>query len=255
MSADGIYTRCPACAASYELRIHELAEAAGVVRCSNCGKTFNSLASLFDQRPEEDLEPLQGGGMPPLLGHRIFLQHEIPGLDDASGPGSERVEPQGDENPASDQSALPATRPRSGPWIAAAALLALALAAQLVWLIDLPTQWLQAEVADKVAPQEAIAVVARDLHPHPSLTDAVIISATLRNRSAAGIALPIVELRLYDSTNQVLGVRRFEPVEYLPPIRRGDRHLEPGRELPIILEVMAIGSQPAGFEFQYFSGS
>lgn len=250
-----VYTRCPACDATYELQVQELAEAAGVVRCSNCGKTFNSLAFLFEQRPEQDQQPLQGAGMPPLLAQRVFLQHEIPGLDErpaptaAPEPAPEKGEPDGIE----PNDFL--TPPRPTAWMAAAAALLLALAVQLIWLIDLPGRLLQADAAATVAPQEAITLVARDLHPHPSLPDAVIISATLRNRVAAPIELPILELRLYDTSNQVLGVRRFDPSEYLPRVRQQETSLQPGQELPIILEVLVTGSQPAGFEFRYFQGA
>lgn len=245
------YTRCPACEATYELQVQEMAEAAGVVRCSNCGKTFNSLASLFDQRPEESQQPLRGAGMPPLLGHRIFLQHEIPGLDErpdfqaAPAPRTETA-----EEIAIDPVGQTA-EPRATPWILAAGLLLVTLVAQFIWLIDVPGRLFQQEAADTVTAQEAITLVARDLHRHPSLPEAVIISATLRNRVASQIRLPLIELRLYDSSNQVIGVRRFTPAQYLPASRREDRQLQPGRDLPIILEVMATGSRPAGFEFRY----
>lgn len=245
------YTRCPACDATYELQVQELAQASGVVRCSNCGKTFNSLAFLFDQRPEEEQKPLQGAGMPPLLGHRIFLQHEIPGLDEppdfpvAPDPAPEMAETR---QPGPIESV---PERRAWPWMVTAGLLLTILVAQSIWLIDVPSRLIQAEAADTVEPQEAIILVARDLHPHPSLPEAVIISATLRNRITAQINLPLIELRLYDSSNQVIGVRRFEPAEYLPAARRQDSQLQPGRDLPIILEVMVTGSQPAGFEFRY----
>ncbi|MFW5816765.1 MAG: zinc-ribbon and DUF3426 domain-containing protein [Wenzhouxiangella sp.] len=247
-----VYTRCPACDATYELQVQELAEAAGVVRCSNCGKTFNSLAFLFEQRPEQDQQPLQGAGMPPLLAHRVFLQHEIPGLDERPEP-SAAPEPEPEETGSAGtepMQILPAPRPRA--WMAAAGVLLLALAVQLSWLIDLPGRLSRADAAAPVAPQEAITLVARDLHPHPSLPDAVIISAVLRNRIATPVELPILELRLYDTSNQVLGVRRFDPPEYLPPARRPETPLQPGEELPIIVEVLVTGSQPAGFEFRYF---
>lgn len=254
MSSDGMYTRCPACEATYELQVQELVEAAGVVRCSNCGKTFNSLAFLFAQRPEQDRSPLRGGGMPPLLGHRVFLQQEIPGLEDSPVPPARpKLASDGeDEVVPPDDFAAASTPSRSGPWVTAAAALLLVLAAQLIWLIDLPAQLSPVESQGPMAPQDAITLVARDLHPHPSLSDAVIISATLRNRIDSPIALPILEVRLYDTSNQVLGARRFRPAEYLPTARREDRQLPPGRDLPIIFEVMVTGSMPAGFEFRYF---
>ncbi|MEE4639748.1 MAG: zinc-ribbon and DUF3426 domain-containing protein [Wenzhouxiangella sp.] len=246
-----VYTRCPACEATYELQVQEMAEAAGVVRCSNCGKTFNSLAFLFDQRPDEQQQPLRGAGMPPLLGQRIFLQHELPGLDEpAASPAAPEPKPEKPEIAAPDSmDGIP--EPSTWPWMAAAGLLGVILIAQSIWLIDVPGRLMLGEASGAVPPQEAISLIARDLHAHPSLPEAVVISATLRNRIADQIALPLIELRLYDSSNQVIGARRFGPSEYLPAARREDLHLQPGRDLPIILEVMVTGSQPAGFEFRY----
>ena len=76
-----MYTRCPACDSIFELGTRELAEAAGVVRCGNCGKTFNSLANLFDRQPETDDQPLRGLGMPPLLSDRLLIQPDLPGFE------------------------------------------------------------------------------------------------------------------------------------------------------------------------------
>ncbi|MEE4295499.1 MAG: zinc-ribbon and DUF3426 domain-containing protein [Wenzhouxiangella sp.] len=249
------YTRCPSCDATYQLEVHELAEAAGVVRCSNCGKTFNSLAQLFEFRPDEQDQPLRGGGMPPLLKHRIYLQHEIPGLDEAAL--DELTPPQASSEQESTDSpegpVLPAPPPdRSWIWGAVAVVLLLGLVGQAVWLFEMPERLYNLEASDTAAPQDAIALIARDLHAHPSMDGAVIISATLRNRISTSIKLPLIELRMYDSTNQVLGARRFLPEDYLPAGRMQTSSLSPGEDLPIILEVLVTGSQPAGFEFLYF---
>jgi predicted Zn finger-like uncharacterized protein len=249
------FTRCPACEALYHLEVSELAEAAGVVRCSNCGKTFNSLAHLFQSRPDEHDQPLRGGGMPPLLGNRIFLQHEIPGLDESDQePAETTVGISAEESPSAEGLA-PKPSPaatRSRAWASAAVGLLIALGAQAVWLFELPERLSGLQSNQARPPQDAIALIARDLHAHPSVSDAVVISATLRNRISTPIGLPLIELRLYDTTNQVLGVRRFPPTEYLPANRQNAVALNSGEELPIILEVVVTGSQPAGFEFRYF---
>ena len=247
-----MYTRCPGCEACYELQAWEMAEAAGVVRCSNCGKTFNSLASLFAERPEEDTTPLRGRGMPPLLGHRVFEQHELPGLDEtAHGPidprsGSEAGAELPDDDPpwAARQAATPAR------WQVGAAMLFAALIVQAVWWHDWPARWLQAETTATPA-ATVMTLVARDLHAHPSLADAVIISATLRHQGETAIDWPILELRLYDRSNQMIGVRRFQPEEYLDPDQTNARQLAPGREIPVIFEVLVTGSEPTGFEFRF----
>lgn len=249
-----MFTRCPGCDAVYELQPRELAEAAGVVRCSNCGKTFNSLAALFAHQPEEFMKPLRGIGMPPLLGHRIYMQHEIPGLDDAPPEPESGIDEAEDATAAAPDEFFPVGQPRirSRAWTGMAAALLLILAGQLIWLFDAPARWpVSGNTPDRVAPGTVMTVVSRDLHAHPSLREAVIVSATLRNQASIPVDLPILELRLYDSSNQILGVRRFQPEEYLPRSRRNDDQLSPGLDLPVILEVMVTGSQPSGFEFRF----
>ncbi|TVS12926.1 MAG: DUF3426 domain-containing protein [Wenzhouxiangella sp.] len=252
-----MYTRCPACDSIYQLGIRELAEAAGVVRCGNCGKTFNSLANLFERQPESDDKPLRGLGMPPLLSDRILIQPELPGFDSAETPKSadqpataaETID-QGLAPMAPQLSAGSSTGRR---WAFAAILLAVAAAAQTLWLFNLPERLLEGRVATtpSASAAEALTLVARDMHAHPSAEDAVVISASLRNEAAVSVAFPIIELRLFDRSNQLLGVRRLQPEEYLNRPERAPTVLAAGATLPLIFELAVTGSPPAGFELRF----
>lgn len=250
-----MYTRCPACEALYELTPAELAEAAGVVRCSNCGKTFNSLAELFASQPESGELPLRGQGMPPLLAHRILLQPDLPGFD---------LEPTGESRPlppapstiiSADETPLFKPDDRPLLWPAVTALLALLAAAQALWLTDLPQNWLDPGTGTALsgAPDAAgISLIGRDMHAHPSRDDAVVINALLRNQSTRVMDFPLIELRLFDRSNQLLGVRRLQPEDYLPDPARAPSGLAAGASLPLIVEVAVTGSEPTGFEFRFF---
>lgn len=247
-----MYTRCPACAACYELSPEELAEAAGVVRCSNCGKTFNSLAQLFAARPDSDELPLRGQGMPPLLAHRILLQPDLPGLDiEPAEPTPLSAPP---PSTSADEVLLYKSAPKPWLWPALSALLALLATTQALWLMELPQRWLDPGVGHSVAgsPDGAIGLIGRDMHAHPSRDDAVVINALMRNQSAHLLEFPLIELRLFDRSNQLLGVRRLAPEDYLPDPARAPSGLAPGASLPLILEVAVTGSEPTGFEFRFF---
>lgn len=255
-----MFTRCPACEALYELTPGELAEAAGVVRCSNCGKTFNSLANLFDRQPEAEDEALRGQGMPPLLAHRILLQPNLPGLDQAtSEPAATGAETgAADETTSrhadpSIEEALQQSPNRTG-WPIAVALLVLLAVAQGLWLLDLPERWLDASpgTTTPIGPDGAVALVGRDMHVHPTQPDAVVINALLRNQSASTIDFPVIELRLFDRSGQIVGARRLPPDDYLPNPARAPSGLAPGTLLPLIVEVAVTGSEPAGFELRFF---
>ena len=246
-----MYTRCPACEAIYELTPQELAEAAGVVRCSNCGKTFNSLAQLFAARPESDDQPLRAQGMPPLLAQRILLQPELPGFD----PGPDPTAPPSWVASSLDEASDFRSQARPWLWPAVTAVLAVMAAAQALWLIDLPRGLGDrgSSRSPSGAPDAAaISLVGRDMHAHPSRDDAVVINALLRNQSMHLLDFPLIELRLFDRSNQLLGVRRLTPGDYLPDPARAPGGLAPGASLPLIVEVNVTGSEPTGFEFRFF---
>lgn len=245
-----MHTRCPACDALYELSPEELAEAAGVVRCSNCGKTFNSLAQLFTDRPEAGEAPLRGKGMPPLLAHRVLLQPELPGVEVNDLTPETMAQAAVEEHPQPSERASA----RGLMWQGLAGALGLLAVAQSLWLVELPQRWLafDSHATASAAPAEAIALIGRDLHAHPSREGAVVVSALLRNTSAQLIDFPLIELRLFDRSNQLLGVRRLQPEDYLPDPARAPSGFAPGASLPVIVELALIGSDPAGFELRFF---
>ncbi|WP_376694445.1 DUF3426 domain-containing protein [Wenzhouxiangella sp. EGI_FJ10409] len=249
-----MYTRCPGCQAVYELPPRALAEAAGVVRCGNCGKTFNSLSELFERHPDTSDAPLRGNGMPPMLEHPDMVQAELP--------VEYHNEPEPGPDAASAAEPLPEFDPDdSGPrrwlWPAVSAVLLVLLVVQLWALWQTPgspvARWLGSSAQPDAAldPNETIQIVSRDLHPHPSLDDAVVISASLRNQADTAVPFPVVEVRFYDASQQVLGVRRLQPGEYLRDPEQISRGLPAGVVMPILLEFVVGTSEPAGFQMRF----
>ncbi len=241
-----MYARCPSCDFVYQLAAKDLAEAAGTVRCGNCGKTFNALLELFETHPGSGESPIKGGGMPPLLEQRSIVQTELPGVSLAP---PEQVAP---PMLHFDDQVLDASEKR-WPWSAAAALLGLALGWQLQFYYSHPdyaSAWPGQATAVPTATVESIQVLARDLHRHPSLDDAIIISLTLGNTGDQVLAWPTLEFRLFDPSQQVLGVRRLDPSEYLDRPERAGEGMPPGLIVPVIAEFVVGTTQPSGFEFR-----
>ncbi|MFW5926598.1 MAG: DUF3426 domain-containing protein [Wenzhouxiangella sp.] len=245
-----MHTRCPGCQAVYELHAAVLADASGVVRCGNCGKTFNTLSQLFENHPDESDEPLPSSGMPPLLEHPDLVQAELPVHIDEPEPESEEPEPALFEEP------------RPGPlagraWLVVAAILVVALGVQLAMFWQSPRWPLAAGgggdgPTQSVDPAEAIQIVSRDMHAHPSLDDAVIVSIGLRNQHSGSIRFPNIEIRFFDASQQLLGARRLGPKEYL----HDDRLIESGMPadtiIPVLMEFVIEGSEPTGFQLRLF---
>ncbi|TVQ41013.1 MAG: DUF3426 domain-containing protein [Wenzhouxiangella sp.] len=242
-----MYARCPACQSVYPLAASSLAEAAGTVRCGNCGKTFNALAELFEEHPAADQQPLSGGGIPPLLEKRSTVQPELPGVSLDNTPSMEA--------PVLYFADSDGNGPERWPWVAATLALSLALAIQLFIYRGHPDFGLawpgQAEPLP-VANADRIQVLTRDLHRHPSLDDAIIISLTLGNPGTQTLAWPILEVRLFDPTQQVLGVRRLQPADYLDRPERIGQGMPPDLIVPVIVEFVVGSTEPSGFDFRFF---
>ena len=48
-----MYTQCPECESAFRVTADVLKQAAGMVRCGNCGSAFNSLDYLSEQKPAQ----------------------------------------------------------------------------------------------------------------------------------------------------------------------------------------------------------
>jgi predicted Zn finger-like uncharacterized protein len=100
------------------------------------------------------------------------------------------------------------------------------------------------------ADPERIALLNRDVSPHPSVADALLITASFRNDAVWPQAWPVLELSMADLDGRLVALRRFSPVDYLgqPPERPV---LAPGESVLVELEVVDPGNQAIAFEFAF----
>jgi predicted Zn finger-like uncharacterized protein len=261
-----MYAQCPECLTIYKIGAPALAESHGSVRCGHCNAVFDALRTLTDQLPNEQVQQLQvhaGGGSPP--------QMAVPALRPSVGQQTLLFDP--DERPQrARRGATPAfarsrrARPaaRNWPWSLGATVLLLGLLAQIgyaeraVLLEDARVR----TVLDRVCDQfdchlplhhepAKLELLSRDIRPHPSVSNALIISATLRNGANFAQAFPAVEISLSDLDENRIAMRRFLPQEYL-----GDAHsiasgLAPGATAALVFEVADPGKNAVAFEFKF----
>jgi len=261
-----MYTQCPECLTIYKIGSALLAQSHGSVRCGHCNAVFDALRTLADQLPSEQVQQLEvnaGGGSPPQL--------TVPALRPAVGQQTLLFDP--DERPLrTRRGSTPAfararrARPpaRNWPWTLGAAGLLLCLLAQIgyaeraVLLDDVHVR----SVLDRVCDQFGcrlplrheplrLELLSRDIRPHPSVPNALIISATLRNDADFAQAFPAVEISLSDLDENRIAMRRFLPQEYL-----GDAHsiatgLAPGATAALVFEVADPGKNAVAFEFRF----
>ncbi|MDT8450289.1 MAG: zinc-ribbon and DUF3426 domain-containing protein [Wenzhouxiangellaceae bacterium] len=248
------FTRCEHCRAALPLTFPDLARAGGMVRCGSCGRTLNALAAVFDALPDDDAAPIRATGMPPMLAPHVE-QEEIIGSAAAEDP-AESGESGDDSGPVLHLDLEPEPAPGWMRWLwpALAVVLLLLLGLQLFgperWRIDPATLGFAGDAPATL--DGAIHLVSRDMHAHPSLDDAFVISAVLVNRAARTVAWPNIELKLFDASQQVVAQRRLAPREYLDPAADLDAGFAPGAHLPVVLEMAVESSRPAGFSMNFY---
>ena len=96
----------------------------------------------------------------------------------------------------------------------------------------------------------AFVVLSREIQPHPTNRQALLVTASFRNDAAWTQGWPLLELALTDLDGQRIGLRRFQPTEYLggSPSREG---LAPGQSATVALEILDPGNRAVAFEFDF----
>jgi len=256
-SDERVYTRCEHCSAVLPVRYEDLGQAGGMVRCGGCGRTLNALASLYTGFPDDSATPIAPSGMPPMLQPYVEQEQIIDDVGDVAQreTASEAI-PGDDRGPVLRLDLEPEPAPSWVRWVWPA--LALILAALLVLQLVGPERWrvdpgmLGMAEAPPPAAQDAVQLVSRDMHAHPSLDDAFIISAVLVNRSNRTVPWPNIELQLFDASQQTVARRRIGPGAYLAPETSRGSGFEPDMRLPLVLEMAVESSRPTGFSMAFY---
>lgn len=96
----------------------------------------------------------------------------------------------------------------------------------------------------------ALHVTSRDIRPHPTVPEALLVTASFRNDAHFGQAWPQLELSLADMNGDALGLRRFSPREYLGAAP-ATALLAPGQSASIALEILDPGKRAVAFDFEF----
>lgn len=96
----------------------------------------------------------------------------------------------------------------------------------------------------------AMRLMTRDVRPHPSVSDALLISASFRNDAPWAQQWPRLHLSLSDLNGQTIAQREFAPDQYLGMTAR-DLAIQPGQTASVTLEVRDPGKQAVAFEFDF----
>jgi len=237
-----MYTQCPHCASVFAIDAEQLTQAAGRVQCGACEREFDALASLRRGERNEASPPRLDPEQAAIQGD-LFYQRP----PESTQPSFARMpEPLGG----------------NARWWLTALALALLLAGQIVavqrddWASD--ARWrpaylaLCARIGCTLPPwrePERFALVAREIGPHPSVPDALLVTASLRNDAAFAQPLPVLELSLADLDGRVVALRRFQPDEYTR--EDSEPMLAPGQTASARLEIADPGKAALAFTFEF----
>lgn len=273
-----MYSQCPECDALYVVRAAELSAAGGMLRCGRCGVVFDALERLRDGTPASEslrLKSIAGEAPPPTLEP---WQSALSPLSDEVGDLFLQPRPQrsltfstDDVDAVTEQAPFDiASRPASQAdgstkwWALATAVLFLALIAQSAYswretLFYHPATAPHAKTfCDTVGCEiplrndpSVIRMVDRSIRRHPSVDDALMITATLVNDGTEPVAFPVLEISLSGLDGRPLALRRFKPEQYLDASIDFEQGMPPNSFTPVVFETVDPGSDAVAFEFRF----
>ncbi len=219
-------SQCPTCQSVFRVQKNQLKQADGLVRCGHCDSIFNGYDHLLKNRDKVAHTPEMLKRM--LLGRK---------------------------------QSTPAT---TVAWSMIITLVGLALLLQLAYLqrerlVDqahigphiksvchqLPWCTLQAK-----RDLAQLQLVSRNVYSHPNVENALMINAVVTNTASYPQPYPKLLVSMSNVRGQIVAQRYFMPEEYVRP--SGDELLmEPGKAIPVSIEVMDPGQDALAFELDF----
>lgn len=249
-----MYTQCSQCQTTHRINARAISAAFGKVRCMRCGAVFSALDALADELgPDGRFPPQFHSEQPPALNGRAQF-------DDLPDDGDETIPPVVTAVKSRARKSL-----RSNRWWAVGTVaLVLGLLVQVGYgereflrsdprtrpLLERYCERLGCEVSLPRAVNQ-IALISREIRPHPTAENALLITATIQNRAAFAQAYPQVGIALSDLENKVIAERFFAPRNYLKSGTSIDDGLAANTLLPIEFEVLDPGRNAVAFEFSF----
>jgi hypothetical protein len=96
----------------------------------------------------------------------------------------------------------------------------------------------------------SLRLTARDVRPHPSVSDALMINASFRNDAPWPQAWPVLQIAMSDLDGKPLAMRRFRVEEYLGAAP-SESTLASGQSVSATIEVQDPGKQAVAFAFEF----
>ena len=224
-----MYTQCSNCQAIFRVSMKEVTTAQGQLRCGECDYTFDAMNSLSSTLPN-DIRTSKDS---------IILK---------------KKQQQGNDVLEKDKF------PKYVFFVSL--LLALLLLMQAMhsyrnWLAHQPlTAGITRTFCDithcEITPQrdpKNISIISRNVYAHPNQTNALIISASLKNKADYIQPLPLVEVSFLNKKGETVALRRFRPESYLK--KRKDKLFKSKETITFKLKIEDPGAEAVRFKFRF----
>lgn len=285
-------TRCPECSTAFRVSTEQLQARDGTVRCGRCQRVFNAFDSLTTwpdsalaqeeaagpEAAAPQVEP--AAGAPPAVDPAAApadaplaqapgaaMSAPLPAVVRSPRPAAGTVAADRDELPELDWALEEPPRRRATlAWTLAAALAALALAAQGAYFFRTelaaaaPSLRSPLEAGCRVlgcevplpARAEYIVIEASDLKVDETRANRLLLTAAIRNRAPFAQRFPALELTLTGAQNQPLARRVFLPEDYVARDRPLSAGLAPNAVADVLLALDTGDLAPAGYRLYSF---
>lgn len=194
-----MYTQCSHCKAIFEINMREITIAKGLLRCGECHQVFNASESMSTSMPK----PYS----------TTVAESEKDQVDNATkvshtGINSKTTKYSEDNKPTIRGIEKDSDGTRSLLKIIALFLVLFLLAQVLYNFKD------EILGINRYEP-EKIQMINHNVFMHPIEKGVLLISASMKNNANFDQKFPILEVRLNDSQNKLVALRRFTPSEYM----------------------------------------
>jgi hypothetical protein len=203
----------------------ELSAAQGVLRCGECGSTFDAMQSLSTTLPED---------------RKFIKKANLPTIEDKEPQAKQKIyahSVSNTESTAAEQAKNDTSyqlkrrkKPDSNRFLLIALVsLSCLLAAQIFykqkdWLATQPLTSGITRIFCEVIPNcevkkrrdiTKIEMLNKNIYSHPNQIGSLVVSASLENQAAFDQPFPLIEISLLDAQSHIIALRRFPPKDYL----------------------------------------
>ncbi len=241
-----MYTQCQHCKAIFEVSMREVTVAAGKLRCGECNEVFDAMLTLSTTLPEPfSPDSVTSGETPDANQNKKEIRPESTlSIQDAKSQRPQISQPTGIKENVKEI-AHDVNKSIDRKWMKPIALsLAILLLAQILYHNRQYFSRTPAHEPDK------IEMLSNNVFAHPNETGVLLISASIENHAKHAQPYPVLEVRLTDSDNNLVALRRFKPSEYLEDYRKNSL-LEVNTPTNLKLKIKDPGDQATRFQFKF----